>query len=51
MPVFSSFRTGGLVRLAEGEWRLLSALEAPRGVDGKATGKSWLTLVRVDRMR
>lgn len=51
MPVFSSFRTGGLVRLGEGEWRLLSALEAPRGVDGKATGNTWLTLVRVDRVR
>lgn len=51
MPVFNSFRTGGLLRLVEGEWRLLSALEAPRGVDGKPTGKSWLTLVRVDRTR
>jgi hypothetical protein len=51
MPVFNSFRTGGLVRLAEGEWRLLSALEAPRGTDGKPTGKTWLTLVRVDRVR
>ena len=51
MPVFNSFRTGGLLRLVEGEWRLLSALEAPRGIDGKPTGKSWLTLVRVDRTR
>lgn len=51
MPVFNSFRTGGLLRLVEGEWRLLSSLEAPRGIDGKPTGKSWLTLVRVDRTR
>lgn len=51
MPVFNSFRTGGLLRLVEGEWRLLSSLEAPRGIDGKPTGKCWLTLVRVDRTR
>ena len=48
MPLFQSFRTGGLVRLKEGQWRLLSVMEPPRGVDGKASEKRWLTLVRID---
>lgn len=48
MPAFSAFRTGGIVRVKVSQWRILSALEAPRGVDGKSTGKSWLTLVRAD---
>ncbi len=51
MPAISSFRTSGLPRVKEGAWQILSAQEPPRGVDGKPTGKSWLTLIRVDRNR
>lgn len=51
MPAFSSIRTSGLIRMREGEWRIKSIQEAPRTSDGKPTGKSWLTLVRVDRSR
>jgi hypothetical protein len=48
MPVFSSFRTGGIVRLKEGQWRLLSVMEPPRGTDGRPSEKRWVTLVRID---
>jgi hypothetical protein len=48
MPMFSSFRTGGLIRLKEGQWRLLSVMEPPRGVDGKPSENRWVTLVRID---
>jgi hypothetical protein len=48
MPMFSSFRTGGLIRLKEGQWRLLSVMEPPRGLDGKPSEKRWVTLVRID---
>jgi len=51
MPAFASTRTSGIVRLREGQWRIKSVQEAPRGTDAKPTGKSWLTLVRVDRAR
>jgi hypothetical protein len=51
MPSFASIRTSGIVRLLEGQWRIKSVQEAPRGKDTKPTGKSWLTLVRVDRAR
>jgi len=51
MPAFASARTSGIVRLLEGQWRIKSVQEAPRGKDAKPTGKSWLTLVRVDRAR
>lgn len=51
MPAFTSIRISGIVRLREGEWRIKSVQEAPRGKDGKPTGKSWITLVRVDRAR
>jgi hypothetical protein len=51
MPIFSNFRTGGLLRVEEGEWQLLSALEPARENDGKPTGKRWVTIVRVDRAR
>ncbi|MCW1925398.1 hypothetical protein OKA05_22750 [Luteolibacter arcticus] len=44
-------KTKGIARLKEGQWRVKSVQEAPRGTDGKSTGKSWLTLVRVDRAR
>lgn len=50
-PAISHFRVGGLMRVKEGAWQILSAQEPPRGIDGKPTGKSWLTLVRVDRVR
>lgn len=48
MPVMGSFRTGGLVRLKEGQWRLLSVTEPPRGVDGKPSDQRWVTLLRID---
>jgi hypothetical protein len=48
MPVFSSFRTGGIVRLKEGQWRLLSVMEPPRGLDGKPSENRWVILVRID---
>jgi hypothetical protein len=51
MPLFQSFRTGGLLRLKEGEWRLLSVMEPPRGIDGKASGQRWITLVRIDPVK
>jgi hypothetical protein len=51
MPAFSSTRTSGIVRLHEGQWRIKSVQEAPRDKGAKPTGKSWLTLVRVDRAR
>jgi hypothetical protein len=51
MPAFASTRTSGIVRLSEGQWRIKSVQEAPRGKDAKPTGKSWLMLVRVDRAR
>ena len=49
MPVFVSSRIAGLLRLQEGRWRLLRTMEAPRGLDGKPTGRSWLAIVRIDR--
>lgn len=51
MPAFASARTNGIVRLREGQWRIKSVQLAPRGTDAKPTGKSWLTLLRVDRAR
>ncbi|QJE96173.1 hypothetical protein [Luteolibacter luteus] len=48
MPSFGTFRTGGLIRLKEGKWRMLSVLEPPRGLDGKRSEKRWVTLVRID---
>lgn len=48
MPAFTSFRTGGLVRLKEGEWRLLSVMEPPRGLEEEPSDKRWVTLVRID---
>ena len=48
MPAFSSFRTSSLVRLKEGQWRLLSVMEPPRGTDGRPSEKRWVTLVRID---
>lgn len=51
MPTFSSFRSNGLVRLSEGRWQMFSVQEPPRGMDTKPSGKSWITLIRVDRAR
>lgn len=48
MPVMGSFRTGGLLRLKEGQWRLLSVTEPPRGVDGKPSDQRFVTLLRID---
>jgi hypothetical protein len=49
MPQFTSFRTGGLLRLKEGEWRLVSVMDPPRGISPTATGKQFVTMVRIDR--
>lgn len=49
MPQFTSFRTGGLLRLKEGEWRLVSVVDPPRGISPTASGKQFVTLVRIDR--
>ncbi len=48
MPVMGSFRTGGLLRLKEAQWRLLSVTEPPRGVDGKPSQQRFVTLLRID---
>ena len=48
MPTFARFHAGGLIRLKEGQWRLLSVMEPPRGLDGKPSEKRWITLVRID---
>ncbi len=50
MPQFTSFRTGGLLRLKEGEWRLVSVMDPPRGISPTASGKQFVTLVRIERM-
>lgn len=49
MPQFTSFRTGGLLRLKEGEWRLVSVMDPPRGISPTASDKQFVTLVRIDR--
>lgn len=51
MPIFTTFRTGGLLRLKEGEWRLLSVMEPPRGPEGKASELRWVSLVKIERER
>ena len=48
MPLFASFRAYTVVRLKEGQWRLYSVMEPPRGLDGKPTDKRWLTFLRID---
>lgn len=48
LPLFLSFRTSTVVRLKEGQWRLFSVMEPPRGLDGKPTDKRWVTLLRID---
>ena len=49
MPTFATFRCGGLLRVAEERWQLVSALAPPQGI-GKE-GTIWVTLVRVDPVR
>ena len=51
MPIFRTSRINGLIRLTEGDWQLASAQPAPLGVENQATGKSWVTLFRIDRAR
>lgn len=48
MPIMTSFRTGGLVRLKEGKWRMLSLAEPPQTPDSEPSGKRWITFVRID---
>ena len=51
MPIFSSFRSTGELRLKEGEWQILSVMEPPRGLENKPSDKRWVTLVRLDALR
>lgn len=48
MPVFTTFRVTGDPQLKEGQWRLLSVQEPPRGIEGKRADVRWVTLVRID---
>jgi hypothetical protein len=48
MPVFTFFRVTGGLLLKEGQWRLLSVQEPPRGIEGKRADVRWVTLVRID---
>lgn len=48
MPVFSSCRAGGLTRLKEGEWHLLSTQLSPLKLDDTRTNRQRVTLVRID---
>jgi len=50
-PIFCSFRTGGLVRLKEGEWRLLSSQSPPVKVNDGLSKNRWVTLVRIDEIK
>ena len=49
MPSFTSFRGSHQIRLKEGQWRILSMMEPPRGMEGKPSDQRWVTLVRIDR--
>jgi hypothetical protein len=51
MPVFSTFRTGGLHRVQESRWQMVSALARPKTAAVKNADLSWLTLVRIDPAR
>ena len=51
MPVFTTFHVSGLMRLAEGEWQLAASQPAPAGLKNESAGKSWVTLIRIDRAR
>jgi hypothetical protein len=51
MPVFSNFRTGGLQRLQESRWQMVSALARPNGTETKNEELTWVTLVRIDPAR
>ncbi|BCU76292.1 hypothetical protein [Luteolibacter sp. LG18] len=51
MPCFSSFRTGGLTRLRLGEWRLLSVMSPPGGLDPARPKDRWVTLIRIDPVK
>jgi hypothetical protein len=51
MPVFSKFGTGGLHRVAESRWQLISAVARPKGEETQVGNLSWVTLVRIDPAR
>ena len=51
MPVFANFSTGGLHRVQESRWQMVSATARPGGTEEKNVGLSWVTLVRVDPAR
>jgi len=48
MPVFTTFRVTAAPRLKEGQWRLVSVQEPPRGIEGKRADVRWVTLARID---
>ena len=51
MPVFANFSTGGLHRVQESRWQMVSATARPGGTEENNVGLSWVTLVRVDPAR
>jgi hypothetical protein len=48
MPVFSTFRINGLYRMKEGQWRLLTVQDTPMEANGKPSGQSRVTFMRID---
>lgn len=48
MPAFTTFRITTDLSLKEGQWRLASVQEPPRGIEGKRSDLRWITLVRID---
>jgi len=51
MPVFANFRTGGLHRVQESRWQMVSATARPNRTAENNERLSWVTLVRVDPVR
>jgi hypothetical protein len=51
MPIFSRFKTGGLHRLQESRWQMVSALARPNQTGATNEKLTWVTLVRIDPAR
>lgn len=51
MPNFTSFRSGGLLRVANKRWQLVSAMAPASYQKDEGPQKTWVTLVRVDPAR
>jgi len=51
MPVFTTHRVGGLLRVKIGEWQLLSVQEPPRGTEDGRPEQRWVTFIRLDPAR